>query len=198
MKKRNLFPFFDMAYQGYATGDLDGDAAAVRLFIEEGHQMVLAQSFAKNLGLYGERAGAFSVVCSSAEEASRVMSQLKILIRPLYSNPPVHGARIASIVLNDADLRAQWLKDVKEMAERVMSMRTALRAVIEGEGSTRSWQHITDQIGMFCYTGMNPNQVERLTKEFSVFLPKDGRINAAGLTSGNVKYVGQAIAKVTQ
>src|SRR5699024_737311 len=119
-----------MAYQGFATGDIDRDAAAVRLFIEEGHQLVLAQSFAKNMGLYGERVGAFTTVCSSQEEAAKVMSQLKILIRPLYSNPPVHGARIASMIMNDAALRTQWLKDVREMAQRIISMRTKLRAVI--------------------------------------------------------------------
>ena len=143
-----------MAYQGFATGDIDRDAAALRLFIEDGHQVVLAQSFAKNMGLYGERVGAFSVVCSSQEEVARVMSQIKIIIRPIYSNPPVPGARIAAMIMNDPALRTQWLKDVREMAQRIITMRTKLRAVIEAEGSTRSWQHITDQIGMFCFTGM--------------------------------------------
>lgn len=187
-----------MAYQGFATGDIDRDAAAVRLFIEEGHQLVLAQSFAKNMGLYGERIGAFSVVTGSADEAAKVMSQLKILIRPLYSNPPVHGARIASLILNDAALRTQWLKDVREMAQRIITMRTKLRAVIEAEGSSRNWQHITDQIGMFCFTGLDKDQVERLTNEFSIYLTKDGRISVAGLSSGNVEYVGRAIAKVSK
>ncbi len=198
IKQRNLFPFFDMAYQGFATGDIDRDAAAVRLFIEDGHQLVLAQSYAKNMGLYGERIGAFSVVAGSSEEAAKVMSQLKIIIRPLYSNPPVHGARIAAMILNDAALRTQWLKDVKEMAQRIISMRTKLRAVIEGEGSTRNWQHITDQIGMFCFTGMDKEQVERLTKEYSIYLTKDGRISMAGVTSGNVEYLGKAMAKITK
>lgn len=187
-----------MAYQGFATGDIDRDAAAVRLFIEDGHQLVLAQSYAKNMGLYGERIGAFSVVAGSSEEAAKVMSQLKIIIRPLYSNPPVHGARIAAMILNDAALRTQWLKDVKEMAQRIISMRTKLRAVIEGEGSTRNWQHITDQIGMFCFTGMDKEQVERLTKEYSIYLTKDGRISMAGVTSGNVEYLGKAMAKITK
>ena len=187
-----------MAYQGFATGDIDRDAAAVRQFIDDGHQMVLSQSFAKNMGLYGERAGAFTVVGSSQEEAARIMSQLKIIIRPMYSNPPLHGVRIASLIMTDPALRTQWLKDVRDMAQRIISMRTTLRSVIEAEGSTRNWQHITDQIGMFCYTGLDKAQVERLTSEFSIYLTKDGRISVAGLSSGNVEYVGKAIAAVTK
>jgi len=198
VKSRNLFPFFDMAYQGFATGDIDRDANAVRLFIEDGHQIALAQSFAKNMGLYGERVGAFTLVCDSKEEASKVLSQLKIIIRPCYSNPPIGGARIASLILNDSSLRSQWLKDVKAMADRIISMRTKLRDGLKREGSTKSWQHITDQIGMFCFTGMDKDQVERLTKEFSVYLTKDGRISVAGLTTGNVDYLAHAMHSVTK
>lgn len=108
VKKRNLYVFFDMAYQGFASGDINRDAHAVRYFVEQGHNICLAQSFAKNMGLYGERVGAFSVVAANEEEQARVMSQLKILIRPMYSNPPIHGARIASKILADPQLRAQW------------------------------------------------------------------------------------------
>lgn len=106
IKKRNLLPFFDMAYQGFASGNVDKDAAALRLFVDEGHTVLLAQSFAKNMGLYGERAGAFTVCCSSQEEAARVESQVKIIVRPLYSNPPRHGARIAAEVLTNPELRS--------------------------------------------------------------------------------------------
>ncbi|PIO63670.1 aminotransferase, class I/II [Teladorsagia circumcincta] len=159
-KKNELFVFFDMAYQGFASGDVDGDAYAVRYFIDQGHNICLAQSFAKNMGLYGERVGAFSVVCENAEEAARVASQLKILIRPLYSNPPIHGARIVTKILNDAALHKQWLVDVKGMADRIITMRKQLRELLAKEGSSRNWQHITDQIGMFCFTGINPQQVE--------------------------------------
>ncbi|KAH9528708.1 glutamate oxaloacetate transaminase 2 [Dermatophagoides farinae] len=198
IKQRNLFPFFDMAYQGFATGDIDRDASALRLFIQDGHRVCLSQSFAKNMGLYGERIGAFTVVGSSQEEASRIMSQIKIIIRPMYSNPPLHGARIASMILNDSSLRTQWLKDVKEMAQRIIMMRAKLRNVIESEGSTRNWQHITEQIGMFCFTGMDKSQCERLTKEFSVYLTMDGRISVAGLSSSNVEWVGKGIHAVTK
>lgn len=109
VKKRNLFVFFDMAYQGFASGDINRDAHAVRYFVEQGHNICLAQSFAKNMGLYGERVGSFSIVANDEDEQARVMSQLKILIRPMYSNPPIHGARIASKILSDGNLRSQWL-----------------------------------------------------------------------------------------
>lgn len=198
MKSRNLFPFFDMAYQGFATGDITRDASALRMSIDDGHMVALSQSFAKNMGLYGERVGAFTMVCSSKEEAARVMSQIKIIIRPMYSNPPVHGARIASTILHDKDLRAQWLKDVKGMADRIIGMRTKLKDGLAREGSSRNWQHITDQIGMFCYTGMNSEQVDRLIKEFSVYLTKDGRISVAGISSKNVDYLAYAMHQVTK
>lgn len=198
VKKKKLFPYFDMAYQGFASGDVDKDALAVRLFLEDGHSIALAQSYAKNMGLYGERVGAFSLVCDSAEEAKRVMSQVKILIRPLYSNPPIHGARLVQTILSKPDLRKLWLGDVKKMADRIISMRTKIVQGLKSEGSSHNWQHITDQIGMFCFTGLKPNQVERLTKEFSIYLTKDGRISVAGVTSSNVGYLAHAIHQVTK
>ncbi|CAO2610361.1 Aspartate aminotransferase, mitochondrial [Lemmus lemmus] len=159
VKKKNLFAFFDMAYQGFASGDGDKDAWAVRHFIEQGINVCLCQSYAKNMGLYGERVGAFSVICKDADEAKRVESQLKILIRPMYSNPPLNGARIAATILTSPDLRKQWLQEVKGMADRIISMRTQLVSNLKKEGSSHNWQHITDQIGMFCFTGLKPEQV---------------------------------------
>lgn len=150
------------------------------------------------MGLYGERAGAFSMICSSAEEAARVESQLKILIRPLYSNPPCNGARIASLILNDLQLRAEWLVEVKGMADRIISMRHELVENLKKEGSIRNWAHITEQIGMFCYTGLKPSEVEELTEKYSVYLTKDGRISVAGLSSGNVGYLAHAMHQVTK
>uniref|UniRef100_A0A4W5QQC6 Aspartate aminotransferase n=1 Tax=Hucho hucho TaxID=62062 RepID=A0A4W5QQC6_9TELE len=196
--KRNLLVFFDMAYQGFASGDIDRDAWAVRYFIEQGHNIVLSQSFAKNMGLYGERVGGFTVVCKDAEEANRVESQLKILIRPIYSNPPMNGARIAATILNTPDLYKEWLGEVHGMANRIITMRELLVANLKKEGSTRNWKHVIDQIGMFCFTGLKPEQVERLTKEFSVYMTKDGRISMAGVTSGNVGYLAQGIHAVTK
>jgi len=198
IKKRDLLVFFDMAYQGFASGDIDKDAWAVRHFIEQGHNVVLSQSFAKNMGLYGERVGGFSVVCNDAEEAKRVESQLKILIRPIYSNPPMNGARIAATILNTPELRALWLEEVHDMANRIIKMREMLVSGLTKEGSSKNWQHVIDQIGMFCFTGLKPEQVERMTKEFSVYFTKDGRISMAGVTSGNVGYLAQAIHAVTK
>ena len=165
MKEKKHYPFFDMAYQGFASGDIERDAFPVRLFESEGHRFCLAQSFAKNMGLYGERVGAFSICCDSAEEKKRVDSQIKILVRPLYSNPPVHGARIASEILNDPQMYAQWEKEVKGMAERIISMRAALKKNLEELGSKHDWSHITNQIGMFAYTGLTAEQMTRLAEE---------------------------------
>lgn len=198
IKSKQLFPFFDMAYQGFASGNIDKDAYAVRLFIKEGHHIALSQSFAKNMGLYGERAGAFTIVGENKDEAARVLSQLKILIRPMYSNPPVNGARIVSTVLGDKQLRSQWLSEVKCMADRIISVRQSLKQYLSDAGSTKPWNHITDQIGMFCFTGLNQQQVERIIKEFSVYLTKDGRISMAGVTTNNVKYLADSIHAVTK
>nr|CAI5852347.1 unnamed protein product [Callosobruchus analis] len=150
------------------------------------------------MGLYGERAGAFTVVGESKEEADRVMSQLKILIRALYSNPPINGARIVTEILSDPKLKNDWLQEVKGMADRIISVRTKLRDNLKKEGSSRNWQHITDQIGMFCFTGMTPDQVDKLIKEHSVYLTKDGRISMAGVTSKNVEYLAHAMHEVTK
>jgi len=197
-KKRNLLPFFDMAYQGFASGDIDRDASAVRHFVAQGHNILLSQSFAKNMGLYGERVGAFTVVCANPDEAKRVESQLKIIIRPMYSNPPCNGARIASTIMNDADLRQQWLSEVKGMADRIISMRTQLKDNLAKEGSSLDWSHITDQIGMFCFTGLKPEQVQKMTQDHSVYLTKDGRISVAGVSSGNVGHLAYAMHQVTK
>lgn len=198
VKRKQLVPFFDMAYQGFASGDCDRDAYALRLFVEEGLQVALCQSFAKNMGLYGERVGAFSIVCADAEEKARVDSQLKIVIRPLYSNPPINGARIASTILNDAKLKDQWLGEVKGMAGRMIEMRSLLKKNLEDLGSKKNWSHVTSQIGMFCYTGLSAEQVKRLATEFSVYGTADGRISIAGINSGNVRRLAEAIHEVTK
>lgn len=198
VKANNLFPFFDMAYQGFATGKPEQDAWALRYFVDEcGHLPIMAQSFAKNMGLYGERVGTVSVVCASEEEKKCVDSQLKILIRPMYSNPPIHGARLACAVLGTPELRAMWLTEVSIMADRIISMRSTLRKEIESLGSKLSWKHITDQIGMFCYTGMTPEQVDQITQNYHIYLTRDGRISLAGINASNVQHVARAIHAVT-
>ena len=196
VKEGEHYPFFDMAYQGFASGDTDKDAFALRHFLEQGHLPCLAQSFAKNMGLYGERVGAFSIVTASPEEKARVDSQIKIIVRPLYSNPPVHGARIASTILNDASLNEQWLGEVKGMADRIIQMRALLKENLEKLGSKHKWDHITDQIGMFAYTGLTAEQMSKLAEEHSVYATKDGRISVAGITTGNVERLAESIYKV--
>ncbi len=186
--------FFDMAYQGFASGDPDADAWALRHVVSRGARVMLAQSFAKNMGLYGERAGLFSAVCADGGERERVLSQVKILARAMYSNPPVHGARIAAEVLGDAALRATWLGEVRAMAGRMREMRAALRAALEKHAPGRDWTHVTAQIGMFCYTGLGPAQADALTAAHRVYLTRDGRVSVCGLTTANVAYVAQAIA----
>jgi len=197
-KEKNHFVLFDCAYQGFASGDPEKDVAAVRLFINDGHNIGLCQSFAKNFGLYGQRAGALSFLTDTPAEAEAVESQLKILIRPMYSNPPLHGARIVSIVLNDAELNAQWRKEVKGMADRIITMRRQLVQHLKELGSKKDWSHITNQIGMFCYTGLTPEQVEKLINNYHVYLLKSGRISMAGISSHNVKYLAESLHAVTK
>ena len=187
---------FDCAYQGFASGDADRDAASIRRFVADGHELLLAQSFAKNFGLYGERVGALSVVCSDAAEAKAVESQLKRAIRPIWSNPPAYGARLVAGVLDDAALAQQWTRDCATMAERIGAMRAALRAALEAEGSARDWAHVTDQIGMFCYTGMSEAEVDRLRDEHHVYCTRDGRISMAGVTTENVGRLAAAMRAV--
>ncbi|KAI6377711.1 Aspartate aminotransferase, mitochondrial [Pyricularia grisea] len=196
VKSAGHYAFFDMAYQGFASGDIHKDAFALRHFVAQGHNVCLAQSFAKNMGLYGERVGAFSIVCESAEEKKRVDSQIKILVRPMYSNPPIHGARIAAEILNTPALYDQWLAEVKGMADRIITMRALLKENLEKLGSKHDWSHITSQIGMFAYTGLTPEQMEQLAKSHSVYATKDGRISVAGITSENVGRLAEAIFKI--
>lgn len=197
-KEKNHFVFFDTAYQGFASGDAEKDAAPVRMFIKDGHNVGIAQSFAKNFGLYGERIGALSFVCKDAEEAERLESQLKILVRPMYSNPPIYGARIVANILGDQELKALWQKEVKVMADRIIGMRSQLVDNLKQLGSKKDWSHITKQIGMFCFTGITPEQVDRATKDFHVYLTRNGRISIAGITSKNVGHLAKALHEVTK
>ncbi|KAG8662631.1 aspartate aminotransferase, mitochondrial isoform X2 [Manihot esculenta] len=198
VKDKNHFAFFDMAYQGFASGDPERDAKSIRIFLEDGHHIGIAQSYAKNMGLYGQRVGCLSVLCEDEKQAVAVKSQLQQLARPMYSNPPVHGALIVSTILGDPDLKKLWLKEVKVMADRIISMRTALRENLEKLGSPLSWKHVTKQIGMFCYSGMTPEQVDRLTKEYHIYMTRNGRISMAGVTTHNVGYLANAIHEVTK
>jgi len=197
-KDQQHFVFFDLAYQGFASGDPERDAEAVRIFVKDGHKVAVAQSYAKNFGLYGERVGTISFVCENVQEAEAIESQLKILVRPMYSNPPITGARIVSTILTDPELTKQWRKDVKLMADRIIGMREKLVSSLKAAGSTRDWSHITKQIGMFCFTGLTPEEVDKLSNDHHIYLTKNGRISVAGMNSGNVDYIAKSIHAVTK
>jgi len=198
MKQKDHFVCFDMAYQGFASGDCDKDVNSVRQFVDDGHKVCLLQSFAKNFGLYGHRVGCFSMMCDSAEEKARLDSQLKIIARALWSNPPIHGARIVQTILDDAVLKPQWYAEVKGMAERIISMRTLLKGLLHAEGSTKNWEHVTDQIGMFCYSGMTGEMVDKLATEHHIYMTRNGRISMAGCTTQNVPILAKAMHAVTK
>jgi len=197
-KQKKHFPFFDAAYQGFASGDPVKDALPIRYFLDDGHQLLVCQSFAKNFGLYGERVGALHVVPSTEEEVKRILSQLLIVIRPMYSNPPVYGARIISEILSDKELSKEWYREVKLMADRIISMRVQLVANLKKIGSKHDWSHITNQIGMFCFSGLNSEQVTKLKEKWHIYMTSDGRISMAGVSSDKVQYLAEAIHDVSK
>lgn len=202
LRAKKHFPFFDTAYQGFASGDLAKDGWAIRYFVEQGFELCIAQSYAKNFGLYGERAGCFHFVTSPASDAqstvTRVASQLANLQRSEISNPPAYGARIASTVLNDPQLFSEWEANLREMSGRIKEMRSALRNKLEELGTPGTWNHITDQIGMFSFTGLTEAQVMKLREDSHVYMTKNGRISMAGLNTHNVEYFAKAVDKAVR
>lgn len=193
-QRKKLFPLFDLAYLGYASGDFDEDAYSVRLFAELGLEFFVCQSFAKNMGLYCERVGNLTFVGKTSEIAHKCLSQMKIIVRSIYSNPPSHGARIASMCLTNKEMRTEWEGCVKEMHARIKRSRkylhTALVTICNVPGS---WDHILSQNGMFSYTGLTKAQCEVLIETHHVYLLKSGRISICGITENNAKYVAHAI-----
>ncbi|WVQ86198.1 hypothetical protein IAT38_008366 [Cryptococcus sp. DSM 104549] len=198
VKAKKHLPLFDMAYQGFASGDIIRDAFAVRYFVEQGHQIILCQSFAKNLGLYAERAGTFSMVVSSADEKERVLSQIKRVIRPLYSSPPTHGAQLVATILGTPELYDEWLTEVKKMADRIIAMRSKLYDLLVELKTPGEWGHIKSQIGMFSFTGLSPEQVTDLAEYAHVYMTKDGRISMAGLNEHNIQYFAESMSKAVK
>lgn len=196
MEKKKLFPFFDSAYQGFASGDPNKDAWAVRYFVERGFELFCAQSFAKNFGLYCERVGNLTIVQKDASTTAAVHSQFTLLVRAMYSNPPAFGSRIVSTVLNDPKLREEWMDCIKTMSSRIITMRQKLYDLLKKLNTPGTWEHITQQIGMFSYTGLNEAQVKRLISDFHIYLLSTGRINMCGLNEKNVEYVAKAIHAV--
>jgi aromatic-amino-acid transaminase len=197
VKRRKLVAFLDMAYQGFAQGIAE-DGLAVQKFLASGENFFVSTSFSKSLSLYGERVGALSVLCSDKEEATRVLSQLKIVIRTNYSNPPTHGGQVAATILNTPELRALWEQELAGMRVRIKQMRGALVEKLKEAGVTRDFSFIAQQVGMFSYSGLGKEQMVRLRNEFGVYGIESGRICVAALNTKNIDYVSQCIAKVVR
>jgi len=199
MLQKGHYAFFDCAYQGFASGDLDRDASAVRYFEQQGVSMLVCQSFAKNAGLYGERVGALHVIGSTKEATDRIKSQLSVLQRSEISNPPSYGARVMALIMNDPQLFEEWKEDIKTMAHRIIDMRVKLYDILTKELKTPgSWEHITSQIGMFSFTGLNSEQSQAMVDKAHIYLTTNGRISMAGLNSHNLRYVAESIDKVVR
>jgi aromatic-amino-acid transaminase len=195
VKARGLVPFLDLAYQGFADG-LDADAYAARLFAGAVSPVFLSSSFSKSFSLYGERVGALSVVAGSSEEAMRVLSQLKRIVRTNYSNPPTHGGQIVATVLNNPQLMSLWDRELGAMRERIKEMRKLLVEQVQARVQGFDFSFVLKQRGMFSYSGLTKEQVQRLRAEHSIYAIDTGRICVAALNTKNVGYVADAIASV--
>lgn len=195
LKAQELIPFLDIAYQGFGAG-MEADAYAIRAVAAAGLPALVSNSFSKIFSLYGERVGGLSVVCDSAEEAGRVLGQLKATVRRNYSSPPNFGAQVVARVLNDDALKANWLAEVEAMRLRIIAMRKTLVDVLSTALPGKNFDYLLKQRGMFSYTGLSAQQVDRLREEFGIYLVGSGRICVAGLNSNNVQQVAQAFAAV--
>lgn len=195
VKTQQLTPFLDLAYQGFGSG-LQEDGAVIGKFINSGMNFLVSTSFSKSFSLYGERVGALSVVCSDKAECERVLSQLKIMVRTNYSNPPIHGASVVAHVLNTPELRALWEKELGEMRVRIKLMRSMLVKGLAQAGVSANMSFITDQVGMFSYSGLAKEQMIRLRTEFGVYGTDSGRMAVSALNTKNVTHVANSIATV--
>jgi aromatic-amino-acid transaminase len=195
VKGGNLVAFLDMAYQGFGNG-IEEDGAVIAKFVDAGLSFFVSTSFSKSFSLYGERVGALSVLCKDKEEAARVLSQLKIAIRTNYSNPPIHGGAVVAAVLNDPARRAVWERELGEMRTRIKAMRQTLVDGLKAAGVEQDMSFITQQIGMFSYSGLTKDQMVRLRNEFGVYGTDTGRMCVAALNSHNIDHVCKSIAQV--
>ena len=195
IKERELIPFMDIAYQGFGK-DMDSDAYAICKAVEMGLPVFVSNSFSKNLSLYGERVGGLSVVCPSTDEAERVFGQLNATVRRIYSSPPSHGGRVVDIVMNDEALHEQWVGEVYAMRDRIKAMRLKLKSVLEEKVPGRDFDYLTEQNGMFSFTGLTPEQVEKLQSKYGIYMVSNSRMCVAGLNSSNIDYVANAMADV--
>lgn len=196
IEKRKLLPVFDTAYQGFVSGDPDVDAWAIRYFDNRGMEMFVCQSFAKIFGLYNERCGALTVVCKSSQIAMNVMSNLKIMARRNYSNPPNHGGRIVATILNNKALYSEWKDQLRGMADRILQCRKLLYNKLVELDTPGDWHHIINQKGMFTFTGLTPKQVAVLKEKYHIYMLASGRINMCPINGKNLNYIAQAFKDV--
>jgi aspartate/tyrosine/aromatic aminotransferase len=193
----NLLPFFDFAYQGFGNG-VNEDAVGIRTFAKYHKEFLVASSFSKNFGLYNERIGAITVVNADAEQCAKSFSQLKIAIRANYSNPPAHGAKIVETILSNPELRAEWENEVKEMRERIKTMRNLLVTKLKELGVNQDFSFINEQNGMFSFSGLDKEQIEALKRDFGIYAVASGRICVAGINSNNIDRIVEAITAVVK
>ena len=195
IKKKSLVPIFDFAYQGFGES-LEADAFPIRNFVESGGEAIVCNSFSKNFGLYGERVGGIMAVTQSADASSAMQSQIKSTIRTMYSNPPIHGGAIVETVLADAGLRATWEKELTEIRERIVGLRSSFVTKMEALVPGRDFSYVNQQRGMFSYSGLSKDQADKLRDEHSIYILGSGRMNIAGMNDGNMDQICGAIAKV--
>jgi aromatic-amino-acid transaminase len=195
IKKNDLVPFLDIAYQGFGDG-IEEDASVVRLFAQHDLTMLISSSFSKSFSLYGERVGALTLVCSSKEESARVLSQLKRVIRTNYSNPPTHGGTVVANILNTPELRELWATELAGMRDRIRSMRKQLVEKLKARGVSQNFDFVLSQRGMFSYSGLTAAQVDQLRDDHAIYAVSTGRICVAALNSRNIDYVVDSIAEV--
>lgn len=198
LKNRNILVFFDMAYQGFSSGCFETDARPLRLFIEEGHQVVFIQSYSKNMGLYSVRVGGVTFMVQDEEEKNAVLSHLKHSALCMYGYPPIHGSRVVEEIFQTPELKAEWEDEVRMMHSRIQSMRKLLAKKLQETGSTRDWSHLLMQNGMFFFSGLSIEQCEKLINEHSIYVVKNGRLAVPGINETNVDYLAHCLHQVSK
>lgn len=198
LKNRDILIFFDMAYQGFGSGCFDTDAAPLRHFIEDGHRVVFAQSYSKNMGLYSVRVGAATFMVENDEEKNAVLGQLKHSALCMYGEPPIHGSRVVEEIFKTPELKQEWEGEVKMMHSRIFKTRQLLFEKLNDIGSSRDWSHLLKQRGMFFFSGLNVQQCETLINDHSIYLVKNGRMSVPGINENNVDYLAHCLHNVTK
>ena len=198
VRNKNLLPFFDIAYHGLCSGNIEQDVNPIRLFAEQGHLMLISQSFSKNMGIYSDRVGSLTIVCDSENEAYRVQSQLKNIIISKYICPPTQGGRLVASILSDPSLKKEWQQDLQRISSRLSLTRKELQSKLEIACPSyhQQWRTITEQRGIFWYSGLTSSQVETLINDYSIYLCEDGRVNIAGLTWKNIDLFVNVVSNI--